>query len=182
MRLQGACKETRDMATTRVKAVAFATRDEFEAACDEIARMEVERRGLEAARDEQVNAVLAKHNPEIQQIKQDIEMLAGKADAYAKEHRDELLPAKRQSGETRLALFGFRWGNKTLALLSNRWTWDGVVASLKAAGMAAFVRTKDEVDKDAVKDQLAESVLAQHGMRVKQCETFWVEPKADVIA
>lgn len=169
------------MATTRVKAVAFATREEFEAACDEIARMEVERRGLEATRDKEMNAVMEQHNPEIQQIKQDIEMLAGKADAYAKEHRDDLLPAKRQSGETKLALFGFRWGNKTLALLSNRWTWDSVCGSLKAAGMAAFVRTKEEVDKDAVKDQLAESVLAQHGMRIKQSETFWVEPKADVV-
>lgn len=170
------------MATTRVKAVAFATRDEFEAACDEIARMEVERRGLESARDEQIQAVQEKHEPEIQQIKQDIEMLVGKADAYAKEHRDEVLPAKRQSGETKLALFGFRWGNKTLALLSNRWTWDGVIAGLKAAGMDAFVRVKEEVDKDAVKDQLAESVLAQHGMRIKQAETFWVEPKTDVIS
>lgn len=78
------------MATTRVKAVAFATREEFEGACDEIARMEVERRGLEAARDEQIQAVQARHEPEIQQIKQDIDLLAGKADAYAK--AQEVLP------------------------------------------------------------------------------------------
>lgn len=169
------------MATTRVKAVAFATKDEFDAACDEIARIEVQRRGAESVRDEEMNAVMEKHNPAIIILRQQQEALVQKADAYATANRDELLPAKRQSGETKLALFGFRWGNKALALLSNRWTWDGVIVSLKAAGMAAFVRTKEEVDKDAVKDQLAESVLAQHGMRIKQSETFWVEPKADVV-
>lgn len=166
---------------TRVKAVAFATKDEFDAACDEIARIEVQRRGMESLRDEEMNAVMDKHNPAIIILRQQQEALVQKADAYATANRDELLPAKRQSGETKLALFGFRWGNKALALLSNRWTWEGVIASLKAAGMAAFVRTKEEVDKDAVKDQLAESVLAQHGMRIKQSETFWVEPKADVV-
>lgn len=169
------------MATTRVKAVAFATKDEFDAACDEIARIEVQRRAAEALRDEEMNAVMEKHNPAIILLKQQQDALVQKADAYATGHREELLPAKRQSGETKLALFGFRWGNKALALLSNRWTWDGVIVSLKAAGMSAFVRTKEEVDKDAVKDQLAESVLAQHGMRIKQSETFWVEPKADVV-
>ena len=169
------------MATTRVKAMAFATKEEFEAACDEIARIEVQRRAAEALRDEEMNAVMEKHNPAIIILKQQQDALVQKADAYATVNRDELLPAKRQSGETKLALFGFRWGNKALALLSNRWTWDGVIESLKTAGMAAFVRTKEEVDKDAVKDQLAESVLAQHGMRIKQSETFWVEPKADVV-
>ncbi len=170
------------MATTRVKAVAFATREEFETACDEIARIEVQRRAAEALRDEEMNAVMEKHNPAIILMRQQQDALVQKADAYATANRDELLPAKRQSGETKLALFGFRWGNKALALLSNRWTWEGVIVSLKAAGMAAFVRSKEEVDKDAVKDQLAESVLAQHGMRIKQSETFWVEPKTDVIS
>lgn len=167
---------------TRVKAVAFATKEEFESACDEIARLDVQRRGAESARDEELNAVMEKHNPAIIILRQQQDALVQKADSYAAANRDELLPAKRQSGETKLALFGFRWGNKTLALLSNRWTWDSVIASLKAAGLEGFIRVKTEVDKDAVKDQLAESILAQHGMRIKQSETFWVEPKTDVIA
>lgn len=165
----------------RVKADGFDTREAFDEACDRIARLEVERRKLEAARDQQIQEVQDKHNPAIVQRKQEIDALATKADAYAKEHREELLVAGRQSGETKLSFFGFRWGNKTLVLLSNRWSWDGVIDSLRKAGLDGFIRVKPEVDKDAVKDQLAEGVMAQHGMRIKQSETFWVEPKTDVI-
>lgn len=166
----------------RVKAEGFNTREAFDEACDRIARLEVDRRKLEAARDQQIQQIQDEHNPAIVHCKQEIDALATKADAYATEHRDELLVAGRQSGETKLSFFGFRWGNKALALLSNRWSWDGVIASLRKAGLDGFIRVKTEVDKDAVKDQLAEGVMAQHGLRIKQSESFWVEPKTDLIS
>jgi len=165
----------------RVKAEGFTTREEFDQAVDRIARLEIERRKFEATRDKQIQDIQAEHNDDIQQRKQEIEALIARAEAYAKDHRDELLPKGKQSSDTTLANFGFRWGQKALALLSNRWSWDSVIASLKAAGLEVFIRVKTEVDKDAVKDQLAEGVLAQHGMRIKQSETFWVEPKTDLI-
>jgi phage host-nuclease inhibitor protein Gam len=166
----------------RIKAEGFATRAEFDAAVDLIARREVERRKLEAERDKRIQDVQARHNPEIDSIGEEIDALMAKADAYAKEHRDELLPPGKQGAETPLALFGFRWGNKALALLSSRWSWEKVIASLRASGLAGLVRTKEEVDKDLAKSELSESVLAQHGMRIKQSETFWVEPKTDTAA
>lgn len=165
----------------RVKAEGFTTREEFDQAVDRIARLEVERRKLEANRDKQIQDIQAEHNEAIQLRKQEIEALVTRAEAYAKDHRDELLPKGKQSSDTTLANYGFRWGQKALALLSSRWSWDSVITSLKAAGLEGFIRVKTEVDKDAVKDQLAEGVLAQHGMRIKQAETFWVEPKTDLI-
>ena len=165
----------------RVKAEGFTTRDEFDQAVDRIARLEVERRKLEAARDKIIQDIQAEHNEAIQLRKQEIDALVTRAEAYAKDHRAELLPTGKQSAETPLANYGFRWGNKTLALLSNRWKWEAVIESLKKAGLVGFIRTKEEVAKDAAKDELSEPVLAQHGMRIKQAETFWVEPKTDVI-
>jgi phage host-nuclease inhibitor protein Gam len=166
----------------RVKTETFGTRGEFDQAVDQIARKEVERRRLEAQRDAQIQDVQERDNPAIDALKGEIDALATKAEAYAKENRAELLPVGRQSAETPLANFGFRWGNKTLVLLSNRWSWEGVVSSLRKAGLEGFIRVKEEVAKDAAKDELSEPVLAQHGMRIKQSETFWVEPKTDVIA
>lgn len=166
----------------RVKTETFGSRDEFDAAVDQIARKEVERRIREGERDKMIHDIQADHNPAIDALKAEIDALVGKAEAYAKENRDALLPPGRQSGETPLANFGFRWGNKTLVLLSNRWSWEAVIDSLRKNGLAGFIRTKEEVAKDAAKDELSEPVLAQHGMRIKQSETFWVEPKTDVIA
>lgn len=176
-RLQG---ETNNMA--RVKTETFETREAFDAAVDLIARKEVQRRILEAERDQCIHEVQELHNPGIEALRGEIDALAGKAEAFAKANRAELLPTGRQGGETPLAHFGFRWGNKTLVLLSNRWNWGAVIESLKNAGLNGFIRAKEEVAKDAAKDELSEPVLAQHGMRIKQSETFWVEPKTDVMA
>ncbi len=165
----------------RVKAEGFATREEFEAAVDRVARCEVERRKLEAARDVEIQKIQERRNPDIDALKGEIDRLLSKADAYAKEHRAELIAEGRQSAETPLANYGFRWGNKTLALLSNRWKWTAVIESLRKGGLDGFIRVKEEVAKDAAKDELSEAVLAHHGMRIRQSETFWVEPKTDMI-
>lgn len=166
----------------RLKAEGFETRDAFDAAIDRIAKLEIERRSLVIDRDGQIQSIQDSANALINKKRDEIDALMARADAFAKDHRDELLPKGKQSSDTKLANYGFRWGTKALALLSSRWSWESVIASLKAAGLDGFVRVKTEVDKDAVKDQLAEGVLAQHGMRIKQSETFWVEPKTDVIA
>ncbi len=166
----------------RVKTETFDTREQFDAAVDRIARLEVQRRGRESERDALIQKVQEEHNPGIDMLKSEIDALMTKAEAYAKDNRAELLPTGRQGAETPLANFGFRWGNKTLVLLSNRWSWEAVIDSLRKAGLTGFIRTKEEVSKDAAKDELSEPVLAQHGMRIKQSETFWVEPKTDVIA
>ncbi len=166
----------------RVKAEGFATRAEFEAAVDRIARKEVERRKLAAVRDKALQDVQERHNPKIDALRDEIDALAARADAYAKENRAELIPAGRQGADTPLANYGFRWGNKALVLLSSRWSWEAVIASLRKAGLEGFVRVKEEVAKDAAKEELSEPVLAQHGMRIRQSETFWVEPKTDVIS
>jgi len=165
----------------RIKAESFKNREEFEAAVDRIARLELERRRIESDRDAEVQAVLESHAAELTTRKAEIEALVGRASAYAKEHRDDLLPKGKQSSEAGTANYGFRWGTKALALLSSSWSWSSVIESLQASGLGRFVRIKTEVDKDAVKDQLPESTLALHGMRVRQTESFWVEPKPDLL-
>lgn len=165
----------------RIKAESFASLTEFEIAVDRIAALEVERRRIEAERDEAVQTVLEDHAAALTTRKAEIDGLVSRASAYAKDHRDELIPKGRQGSETGTANYGFRWGTKALALLSATWSWPAVIESLIAARLDRFVRVKTEVDKDAVKDQLPEATLAQHGMRVRQTESFWVEPKSDLL-
>ena len=165
----------------RIKVESFATRAEFEAAVDRVAALEINRRRAEAERDAQVQAVLEAHAPALTAQKAEIDGLVARASAYAKEHRAELIAKGKQGSDTGTANYGFRWSTKSLALLSATWSWPAVIESLLTAGMDRFVRVRKEVDKDAVKDQLPEATLAQHGMRVRQTETFWVEPKPDLL-
>ena len=85
--------------------------------------------------------------------------------------------------DTPFATVKFQFVNVTpkLALLSRAWTWDKVLECLVVCGLDRFVRTKKEVDKDAV---LAFAAAAPtnadsiriNGMKVVQNESFFVEP------
>jgi hypothetical protein len=103
-----------------------------------------------------------------------------RAEKFAAEHRDELLPDKRKTAETTLAFFGFRTGNPTLVLLNRKWTWKKVVEFLKGQTLwQKFLAIKVGVDKDAMKSQLTPEQLATCGCRIEQNETFFVDPKRD---
>ncbi len=167
------------MATKRVKSLGFETRGEFEAALDDVAAMSVSLRKMEADRDEELQAVQEAYNDDILDVKKKIKGLVAQAEKYALSHRAELLPVGKKGGETSLALFGFRTGNPTLALLNKKWTWDEVVNALRSAKLLDYIVTKSTPDKDALKAKLTDSELAAVGCRIDQEESFWVEPKLE---
>ncbi|MDD3276975.1 MAG: host-nuclease inhibitor Gam family protein [Kiritimatiellales bacterium] len=167
------------MATKRVKSLGFETRSEFDSALDDVAAMSVSLRKMEADRDEELQAVQEAYNDDILDVKEKIKGLLAQAEKYALSHRAELLPVGKKSGETSLALFGFRTGNPTLALLNKKWTWEEVINALKSMSLSEFIVTKQAADKDALKAKLTDSELAAVGCRVAQSESFWVEPKLE---
>lgn len=163
----------------RIKSTGFETRNEFDAAMDDIARMTVEMRQLEAERDEKTQEVQEQFNDDIRDIKQKINGLAAQGEKYALAHRTELLPPKKKSGETSLSTFGFRTGQPTLVLLNRKWSWPTIIEALKAQGLERFIVRKETPDKDAMKAHLDDESLAAVGCRVRQTESFWVEPKLE---
>ncbi|MBN2685085.1 MAG: host-nuclease inhibitor Gam family protein [Pontiellaceae bacterium] len=165
--------------TKRVKSTGLKTRNEFEAALDDVAAMTVEQRKLEAERDERIQAVQEQFNDDILDIALKVKAKLALAEKYAKAHRNEVLNEKKKSGETPLALFGFRTGNPSLVLLNKKWNWDEVTETLQETGLGKFVVTKRTPDKDAMKAKLSDEELAAVGCRIKQSESFWVEPKLE---
>lgn len=163
---------------TRLKAPSLSTRLEFERAIDDLARTTVALRHLEAKRDHQLQKIRADWEPDVQEAKGRVDALMMLVEKYAEEHRDEILPTKVKSAETPLAWYGFRLGQPTLKLLNRSWTWEKVITAIKdtMANVAVYVRTREEPDKDALK-QLPAEQLASIGCRVDQAETFFVEPK-----
>ncbi len=168
---------------TRIKAVSFTTRAEFDAALERIAKQEAQLRLLVAARDKAVQAVQAEHEPKIAATNSVIEMLTLQCEKYAEDNRAALLPTDRKSDETTFATFGFRLGNPALKLLNSKWTWDKVLVAIKASALfKQYVRiVAEEVDKDGIKGNkdLKDADLATVGLRIEQPEKFFIDPKAD---
>jgi phage host-nuclease inhibitor protein Gam len=163
--------------SNRIKAPSLRTRAEFDSTIDQLARLTVALRAIEAERDAKLQAVREKHDAPCAELAAEISALALAAEKFAEEHRDELFPGKAKSAETALALFGFRLGQPTLKTLSKAWTWERVLEALDAAGLTHFIRTKREPDKEGLKQHLPPDQLAAVGCRIDQAEAFFVEPK-----
>lgn len=162
---------------SRLKAPSLSSRIEFDRCIDDLARTTVALRRLEARRDEKIQAVRAEWEPSVREATARVESLTLLVEKYAEEHRSELLPGKIKSGETALAIFGFRLGQPTLKLLGRSWNWEKVMDALSARGLTTFIRTKREPDKEGMKQHLTAEQLATVGCHVDQAETFFVEPK-----
>ncbi len=162
---------------SRLKATTYTTRAQFDAACNEIAVLEVQLRQQTALRDQHLQQIRDQFGPMIDDLTEERDAKVALAEKYAETHRAELFPAARKSGETPLSNYGFRTGNPTLALLNRKWSWASVLEAVKAAFPKRYVRQTEAVDKDAIKAQLTAEQLATVGLRVTQSEAFYIEAK-----
>lgn len=167
------------MTTKRLKAKGYSTREQFTSAINEIATLQTQLRNEEARRDKLIQRVQERYRERIDTAADAIDNRLALAEAYASEHRDEVIPAGRQTGETELAHYGFREHPPTLATLNSRWTWETVLAAVKRAFGARFVRTSEVLAKDEIKVALTDEQLAGVGLRLRTKETFGVTPKLD---
>jgi phage host-nuclease inhibitor protein Gam len=163
---------------SRLKAPSLQTRAEFDDVVNQIAALEVESRKLAAKRDAKIQSVQEEFEPAETALQEKLSGLLVQAEKYALVHRAVLFPKETKSDETPLARFGFRYGLPTLALLDRRWTWEQVVRILKLSKFKQFIRTVEEVDKEALKKaNLPSDDLAAIGVKITQSETFFIEPK-----
>jgi phage host-nuclease inhibitor protein Gam len=183
--------------TTRIKAPVILTREEFEILVERVAIHTTRLRQAEANRDEEIQRVQAGWGREISKLGDYIKADVTLCEKYAEEHRAELLPGKAKSNETALARYGFRLGNRTVALLNRKCSWEAAVKLLKAFGYLCCLRTVEEVNKEAVlantddqgfiglpasdekKGRTNVSALGNIGLKINQSETFYIEPKID---
>jgi phage host-nuclease inhibitor protein Gam len=147
---------------------------------DEIARLEVALRAKVAQRDKAIQVIRDEHDGPIEDLKKRIKTLVTLSETYCLARRGEVFPGKDKSTCSALARFGFKLGNPTLCLLNRKWTWDMVLNTLRSLSFKHFIRTVEEVDKDAIKaSNLTETELATCGLRLDATERFFVEPKGD---
>ncbi len=164
--------------TTKPKKMEIQNEQELLATVDAVCLDEIELRRLVAKRDAKIAEVREKHDPEIEEIKKSMKAKLDAAEAFCLPRRESIFQ-RAKSAFSAQGRFGFRDGQPTLCLLNKKWSWDMVLQRIKGA-LPQFVRTIEEVDKEAIKaSKMADGDLAEIGLRIDAKERFFIEPKAD---
>ncbi|AIZ78783.1 host-nuclease inhibitor Gam family protein [Actinobacillus equuli] len=163
--------------TTRIKtntfAVRYQTRDEVEVAIKEIGDLQ---RQLEAKAIEQNNRlaeITEEYAPQMNEIKAELEPMQAAVQAWCESHRDELT----NNGKTKTGNFNtgdVQWRQRPPSV-SVRGA-DSVIENLHTLGLTRFIRTKEEVNKEAMlnEPELASTVA---GVTIKTgVEDFVITP------
>lgn len=160
--------------------VSGVTEAQFDRAMSEYAIASGKGDKLSAQMEVEITKVRAKYEGRLENVASDIVKQLEIIEAYCLENKNELF-SKKRSMETLHGTVGFRMGTPMLKLLKGV-KWKDVLVKLK--GIAPlFVRTKEEVDKDAIIDSRNEqdvvNMLPDLGVFIDQDEHFFVELKKE---
>lgn len=166
------------MARTNTTLTQYKTRDEFEAAIDAIARLQVRIKKLSAERDAESQRVLDKFNPEILALTDELSAIQTAAMPYATANADRLF-GKARSASCALATYGFKKGNKKIVNKTGQ--ADNIVAKeLYDNGRKACVEVSFKLDKKGIAKALkADDDFVRERFEEQQEERFYVEAKTD---
>lgn len=163
----------------KIPLLTITTRDEAESVMSDIACIVNNQRRIAAQRDAEVLAINERYEPSLTKCGEDLKYKTDALRAWA-EANPEQFPKDRKSIQFISGLLGFRTGTPKLALLDRSWNWEKVLSKLEAA-LPDWVRTKKEVDKEAVLGAVSagkyrSDTIAPYGMKIVQDETFFVSP------
>jgi phage host-nuclease inhibitor protein Gam len=139
---------------------------------------------LEAKMNEELNKVKSKYADEITSIKEQLEEPFEVLQAFAEEQKNNW--GKRKSFDLLHCLVGFRTGTPKVTK-DKKFTWDAVVELMKKNRIfKGFIRTTEEINKEAILSERNEAVLNQLKeecyVSVTQDESFYVEPKIEEVS
>ena len=177
-------KKTTGKARVKVEAPKIVTREEAEAVLHEIATIFNSKRKITADMDAEILVIKNWCQPELTLCDEQIAAASSRLAAYATEH-PEIFPKDRKSVQWVMGKIGFRTDTPSLATVGRSITWAKVLGIILGKRLRKFIRTKIEVDKDAIlarcgtKDKPTKfqtETLPALGLRLVQEEQFYVEP------
>lgn len=163
---------------TNITLSKFNTRDEFEGVIDEIARLQIQHKKLEAERDIESQKVLERFNPEILAIADRLTELQNSVVPYATANAERLF-GKNRSASCSLAIYGFKKGNKKIVNITGQ--ADNIVAKqLFDDAQFECVEVAYKLNKKGIQKALKDGNGNVGSMfEEQQEERFYVEAKTD---
>ena len=151
------------------------TRNQMEQAVAEIASLKVQEQEHTAAMNREIEAIKKTHAPKLDEINQAIDRIGSRVRDWAEANPADF--GKLRSIDLTHAVIGWRTGNPALKTLKG-WTWDRVLEKLKEMRLfPSYIRTAEEVNKQALLDDRDKVDLKQFGVQVAQAESFYIEAK-----
>ncbi|ACL71515.1 Mu Gam family protein [Thioalkalivibrio sulfidiphilus HL-EbGr7] len=147
-------------------------REEVTEAIAEIGRLQRERSRIQAAMNDEIAAVKQRYEEQARPLAEDIQRLADGVHLWCEANRPELTQeGKRKTAN--LASGEVRWRMRPPSVSARG--LDKIIQTLKDLRLTRFIRTKEELDKEAV---LAEPDAVKHikGISIKQSEDFVIVP------
>jgi phage host-nuclease inhibitor protein Gam len=121
---------------------------------------------------EKVEKLKAKAMADSQPLEEEVSRLVEGIFAFAESRRDKLTDGgKRKTVELPTGTFGWRWTPPSVLIRNT----ESVLKNLKSLGLQRFIRTKPEIDKEAMlkEQEVAKTVK---GVSISQHEEFAVKP------
>lgn len=155
--------------------------DEAESVFAEYATADAKVQQITAKMDGEIVAIRDKNAEKLAALTKTKEEAIDKLMAFAKS-KPELF-VKKKSLEMTHGIIGFRTGTPSLKTIKG-FTWASVTSMLKEF-MPEFVRTVDEPAKDLLLANREQEDIAKNfakcGFKVEQTESFFIEPKKEVV-
>ena len=168
---------------TRIKtdtfAVRYQTRDEVEVAIKEIGDLNRELERLAIEQNDKLAAITEEYAPRMNEVKEKLAPKQDAVQAWCESRRDELT----QNGKTKTASFNtgeVQWRQRPPSVGIRG--AESVLESLRTLGLVRFIRTKEEVNKEAMlnEPELATTVA---GVTIKTgVEDFVITPFEQEVA
>ncbi|MEW6330193.1 MAG: host-nuclease inhibitor Gam family protein [Pseudomonadota bacterium] len=160
----------------RIKANAFpivpATRQQAEEALQNIGTLQREIITLEAAMNDELAAIKAKYEKQAQPLNADIETYFQGLHIWAEANRAVLLKGHSKTAKLATGELLWRTTPPSVSLPKNQ---EAVIQALVKADLGHLIRTRQEVDKQAVLDD-PEAVKGIAGIKIRQREEFVAKP------
>lgn len=166
--------------TTRLRATTIMNRKDLENVLGRYAAAVIEADALKAELDRKVNELRAGYEERAAALGKRAEIFFADIEAYLANNPEEI-PAGRKSLELLHGTVGYRTGNPTVRL--PRGVDEAALCEeLRCSGFPKYVRTREEVNREAVlaADDAARESLAAHGVKVTQTkDRFFIEIKRE---
>lgn len=158
---------------------ALQTRDEMEWVVGEICALTIKSDALVVQMDEYIQEVRERYQTDLTAIKEKLPPLMALAQDWAEANPSAF--GQNKSIEMTHGTVGFRTGMPTVKTLAG-WTWAKVLVAVKSLRLVSYIRTYEEIDKDAIiadRKTILQETLRQMGLRIKQEESFFVDSKRE---
>lgn len=157
----------------------FATFNDVSYALGIIAKRMAFVKKKEADMNEKINAIRQKFDVDTAEAQTEIDLLKTDIEKFCLDHKSEF--DQTRTLEFTTGKVGFRTNPPKVLQLNKKFTIATTLELIKKIFKGAYIRIKEEIDKDALLSDyrnktIADDKLASVGLRIDQGETFFIEP------